>query len=55
MDKQIYEHLDSLLPVDGAMLSGYQMIKEEYEDGSTYKDYVKNSVEVIEKLKSLEP
>ena len=55
MDKQIYEHLDSLLPVDGAMLSGYQMIKEEYEDGSTYKDYVENSVKVIEKLKSLNP
>jgi len=55
MDKQIYEHLDSLLPVDGAMLSGYQMIKEEYEDGSTYKDYVDNSVKVIEKLKSLNP
>ena len=55
MDKQIYEHLDALLPVDGAILSGYQMIKEEYEDGSTYKDYVGNSVKVIEKLKSLNP
>ncbi|AKB75613.1 ADP-dependent phosphofructokinase [Methanosarcina lacustris Z-7289] len=55
MDKQIYEQLDTLLPVDGAMLSGYQMIKEEYEDGSTYKDYVENSVKVIEKLKSLNP
>ena len=55
MDKQIYDHLDSLLPIDGAMLSGYQMIKEEYEDGSTYKDYVEHSVKVIEKLKSLNP
>lgn len=55
MDKQIYEQLDTLLPVDGAMLSGYQMIKEKYEDGSTYKDYVENSVKVIEKLKSLNP
>ncbi len=55
MDKQIYEHLDTLLPIDGAMLSGYQMIKEEYEDGSTYKDYVEHSVKVIEKLKSLNP
>ncbi|AKB27746.1 ADP-dependent phosphofructokinase [Methanosarcina siciliae T4/M] len=55
MDKQIYEQLDTLLPVDGAMLSGYQMIKEEYEDGSTFKDYVENSVKVIEKLKSLNP
>ncbi|MDD3248651.1 MAG: ADP-specific phosphofructokinase [Methanosarcina sp.] len=55
MDKQIYDHLDILLPIDGAMLSGYQMIKEEYEDGSTYKDYVEHSVKVIEKLKSLNP
>lgn len=55
MDREIYEQLDSLLPVDGAMLSGYQMIKEEYEDGSTYKDYVEHSVKVIEKLKSLNP
>jgi ADP-dependent phosphofructokinase/glucokinase len=55
MDKKIYEHLDSIFPVDGAMLSGYQMIKEEYEDGLTYKDYVGNSVKVIEKLKALNP
>jgi ADP-dependent phosphofructokinase/glucokinase len=55
MDREIYEQLDSLLPIDGAMLSGYQMIKEEYEDGSTYKDYVEHSVKVIEKLKSLNP
>jgi ADP-dependent phosphofructokinase/glucokinase len=55
MDREIYEHLDSLFPIDGAVLSGYQMIKEEYEDGSTYKDYVENSVKVIEKLKSLNP
>ncbi|MGA9187831.1 MAG: ADP-specific phosphofructokinase [Methanosarcina sp.] len=55
MDREVYEHLDSLLPIDGAILSGYQMIKEQYEDGSTYKDYVANSVKVIEKLKSLNP
>lgn len=55
MDKEIYEQLDSLLPIDGAMLSGYQMIKEEYEDGSTYNDYVEHSVKVIDKLKSLNP
>jgi ADP-dependent phosphofructokinase/glucokinase len=55
MDREIYEHLDSLLPIDGAMLSGYQMIKEQYEDGSTYKDYVSHSVKAIEKLKALNP
>ncbi|MDI9394780.1 MAG: ADP-specific phosphofructokinase [Euryarchaeota archaeon] len=55
MDRLVYEQLDSIFPVDGAMLSGYQMIKEEYEDGSTYKDYVEHSVEVIKKLKSLNP
>ena len=55
MDREIYEHLDSLFPIDGAMLSGYQMIKEQYEDGSTYKDYVSHSVKAIEKLKSLNP
>lgn len=55
MDREIYEHLDILFPIDGAMLSGYQMIKEEYEDGSTYRDYVEHSVKVIDKLKSLNP
>ena len=55
MDKEVYEQLDSIFPIDGAMLSGYQMIKEEYEDGSTYKDHVASSVQVIEKLKSLNP
>jgi ADP-dependent phosphofructokinase/glucokinase len=55
MDRKIYEQLESIFPVDGAMLSGYQIIKEEYEDGSTYKDYVAHSVEVIEKLKALNP
>jgi ADP-dependent phosphofructokinase/glucokinase len=55
MDKEVYEQLDSIFPIDGAMLSGYQMIKEEYEDGSTYEDHVARSVQVIEKLKSLNP
>ncbi|WP_292390204.1 ADP-specific phosphofructokinase [Methanosarcina sp. UBA5] len=55
MDREIYEHLDSLFPIDGAMLSGYQMIREQYEDGSTYKDYVFHSVKAIEKLKALNP
>jgi ADP-dependent phosphofructokinase/glucokinase len=55
VDKEVYEQLDSIFPIDGAMLSGYQIIKEEYEDGSTYKDHVASSVQVIEKLKSLNP
>lgn len=55
MDREIYEQLESFYPIDGAMLSGYQMIKEEYEDGSMYKDYVSHSVKVIEKLKALNP
>ncbi len=55
MDREVYEQLDTIFPIDGAMLSGYQMIKEEYEDGSTYKDYVERSVKVIEKLKTLNP
>jgi ADP-dependent phosphofructokinase/glucokinase len=55
MDKEVYEQLDSIFPIDGAMLSGYQMIKEEYEDGSTYEDHVARSLQVIEKLKSLNP
>ncbi|MCQ1536193.1 ADP-specific phosphofructokinase [Methanosarcina sp. KYL-1] len=55
MDREVYSRLDSLGPLDGAILSGYQMIKEEYEDGSTYKDYVESSVRVIEKLKALNP
>lgn len=55
MDKEVYSRLDSLGPLDGAILSGYQMIKEKYEDGSTYEDYLESSIKVIEKLKSLNP
>jgi ADP-dependent phosphofructokinase/glucokinase len=55
MDKEVYEQLDAIFPIDGAMLSGYQVIKEEYEDGTNYKQYVERSVQVIEKLKSLNP
>lgn len=55
MDREVYEQLGVIFPIDGAMLSGYQVMKEEYEDGSTYKQYVARSVQVIEKLKSLNP
>lgn len=55
MDREVYEQLGVIFPIDGAMLSGYQIMKEEYEDGSTYKQYVGRSVQVIEKLKSINP
>jgi|Deesub1362A_J573_1020465.scaffolds.fasta_scaffold00052_25 ADP-dependent phosphofructokinase/glucokinase len=41
--------------IDGAILSGYQMIKKEYEDGTTYHHYVRNSVEVIKRLREVSP
>ncbi|MBP2030926.1 ADP-dependent phosphofructokinase/glucokinase [Methanohalophilus levihalophilus] len=53
---EVYSHLtDFCGHVDGAILSGYQMIKEDYEDGTTYKDHVKNSVDLIESLKACNP
>ena len=55
MEREVYEQLNSIFPIDGAMLSGYQLITEKYEDGSTYQDHVARSVQVIEKLKSLNP
>lgn len=56
MSDDIYSHLTDLCgQIDGAILSGYQMIKEEYEDGTTYKEHVRNSVDVIESLKSCNP
>lgn len=56
MSEDLYSHLAELSSqVDGAILSGYQMIKEEYDDGTTYKDHVKNSVDVIERLKEGNP
>lgn len=55
MDREVYDQLGVISPIDGAMLSGYQIMKEEYEDGSTYKQYVEHSVQVIEKLKFLNP
>jgi ADP-dependent phosphofructokinase/glucokinase len=56
MSKELYEQLPELgKNVDGAILSGYQMIKENYEDGSTYHDYVKKSVDAIKRLKDGNP
>ena len=40
MSEQLYDqipHMNGI--IDGAILAGYQMIKEEYEDGATYRDY----------------
>ncbi|WP_340820524.1 ADP-specific phosphofructokinase [Methanolobus sp. WCC4] len=56
MSEEMYEQLSEIREdIDGAILAGYQMIKEEYEDGSTYADYVKKAVDVIERLKGCNP
>lgn len=56
MGNDMYEQLDEIREdIDGAILAGYQMIKEEYEDGTTYVDYVKKAVNVIERLKGCNP
>nr|6C8Z_A Chain A, ADP-dependent phosphofructokinase [Methanosarcinales]6XIO_A Chain A, ADP-dependent phosphofructokinase [Methanosarcinales archaeon] len=56
MSEELYEHLPEIgKNIDGAILSGYQMIKEEYEDGKTYKDYVEKAVNVIKRLKEGNP
>ena len=56
MDREILMNTwTPLFPIDGAMLSGYQMIKEQYEDGSTYKDYVLRSWRLSRNSKSLNP
>ncbi len=52
MDRELFDALPQIREnIDGAILAGYQMIKEEYEDGSTYQDYVDRAVAVIECLK----
>lgn len=56
MSRELYEHIPQLEEdVDGAILSGYQMIKEKYDDGTTYHEYVKRAVNVIERLKEGNP
>jgi ADP-dependent phosphofructokinase/glucokinase len=50
MVPELYERIPSLQAnVDGALLAGYQMIKEEYEDGSTYIGYEELAYSVINK------
>ncbi|WP_094228871.1 ADP-specific phosphofructokinase [Methanolobus psychrotolerans] len=56
MSPEMYEQLPDIREsIDGAILAGYQMIKEEYEDGTTYRDYVQRAVSVIERLKGCNP
>ncbi|WP_406660825.1 ADP-specific phosphofructokinase [Methanolobus sp. ZRKC3] len=56
MDRQLYDHLPEISEsIDGAILAGYQMIKEEYDDGSDCHDYVEKAVNVIERLKEHNP
>jgi ADP-dependent phosphofructokinase/glucokinase len=56
MMPEMYEQLSDIREdIDGAILAGYQMIKEEYEDGTTYRDYVEHAVNVIERLKGCNP
>jgi ADP-dependent phosphofructokinase/glucokinase len=56
MSEQLFDqipHMNGI--IDGAILAGYQMIKEEYEDGATYRDYVDKAVKVIKRLKEGNP
>ena len=56
MSPEMYDQLSDIREdIDGAILAGYQMIKEEYEDGTTYVDYVRKAVDVIERLKGCNP
>lgn len=56
MSSDIYNQLSEIREdIDGAILAGYQMIKEEYDDGTTYRDYVRDAVAVIERLKGCNP
>ncbi len=56
MSPNMYDHLSDIREgIDGAILAGYQMIKEEYGNGTTYRHYVDRAVNVIEKLKGCNP
>lgn len=56
MSRELYDRIPKLEEdVDGAILAGYQMIREEYEDGTTYHEYVERAVNVIERLKEGNP
>ncbi|MHC1576204.1 MAG: ADP-specific phosphofructokinase [Methanosarcinaceae archaeon] len=56
MDRQLYDQLPMIQQkINGAILAGYQIIKEEYDDGSTYHEYVERAVNVIERLRQGNP
>ncbi|WP_406658138.1 ADP-specific phosphofructokinase [Methanolobus sp. ZRKC2] len=56
MDSELYERIPQIRKeIDGAILAGYQMIKEEYGNGMTYRHYVEKAVNVIESLKACNP
>ncbi|MBN2109976.1 MAG: ADP-specific phosphofructokinase [Methanosarcinaceae archaeon] len=56
MDSEIYEKLPQIREgIDGAILAGYQMIREEYSNGTTYRHYVEKAVNVIKSLKACNP
>jgi ADP-dependent phosphofructokinase/glucokinase len=56
MSNELYDRLPQIRQgIDGALLAGYQMIKEEYHDGTTYRYYVEKAVNVITKLKHCNP
>ncbi|WP_406670297.1 ADP-specific phosphofructokinase [Methanolobus sp. ZRKC4] len=56
MSPEMYEQLSDIRKeIDGAILAGYQMIKEEYGNGMTYRHYVEKAVNVIESLKACNP
>jgi ADP-dependent phosphofructokinase/glucokinase len=56
MSDELYERLPQIRQgIDGALLAGYQMIKEEYHDGTTYSYYVDKAVNVITRLKQCNP
>ncbi|MEM3088776.1 MAG: ADP-dependent glucokinase/phosphofructokinase, partial [Candidatus Bathyarchaeia archaeon] len=41
--------------VDKVMISGYQLLRHNYADGTTYRDHVDNSVKLISSWKKLNP
>ncbi|MGP8320243.1 MAG: ADP-specific phosphofructokinase [Methanosarcinaceae archaeon] len=56
MSRELYDQIPKLEEdVNGAILAGYQMIREKYEDGATYHEYVQRAVNVIERLKEGNP
>lgn len=56
MHRELYDNISQIeQQIDGAMLAGYQMIKEKYDDGTSYHYYVERAVNVIKRLKKNNP